>query len=592
MSSLLILCKPVIPLYIAMTSLLSFLTKMIWQCCFEPSTVRAGSNTSIVATCGGSSVCFINMQDGEVVLKYNRSTKTATAGENLYAQVWSTLPLDDLGLKTINVLAAAGARSTVLLIHPDAGVCYQMFRTVPNKAAAVVCALLFHPKKATWLFCGHEDGQIQLWDIGTPTLPEYEVSQVHLLTIPQVARDVYNLAFCCTHDLLIGGCDGGLYAWKIDLQKIETNERVAIIGRRKIGYLIAMYGAMSGMEGNDTEDMCVWDVGATRAMSGMEGNDTEDMCVWDVGATRAMSGMQGNDTEDMCVWDVGATRAMSGMEGNDTEDMCVWDVGATRAMSGMQGKDTEDMCVWDVGATRAMSGMEGNDKEDMYVGATRGHTKKLKKTRLERIEFVLPEVDGNGSVLDSVAMLRDDLLAAKCALHGQIYVFSITKAINSAKYNKSLSQLQTEVKASMMISLRWSNTDNYYMNMGVDPRSCVLVCGDDKGALWVYDLADHVTGKITSPLIGGSPIPQIEPVKILEWPELEDAEVEKARKLRLDTYDIVVDKCGVSYGAEHIVAVTSNNMVCIWNHGKEEEEEEGVKVEEKKKKKEEKEEED
>lgn len=77
----------------------------------------------------------------------------ATAGENLYAQVWSTLPLDDLGLKTMNVLAAAGARSTVLLIHPEAGVCYQMFRTVPNKAAAVVCALLFHPKKATWLFC-------------------------------------------------------------------------------------------------------------------------------------------------------------------------------------------------------------------------------------------------------------------------------------------------------------------------------------------------------------------------------------------------------------------------------------------------------
>ncbi|XP_063850199.1 leucine-rich repeat and WD repeat-containing protein 1-like isoform X2 [Scylla paramamosain] len=390
----------------------------IWQCSFEPDMRRPGSNTSIVATCGGSSVCFINVLDGEVVLKYNRSTKTATAGENLYAQVWSTIPLDDLGLKTINVLAAAGARSTVLLIHPDAGVCYQMFRTVPSKAAAVVCALLFHPKKATWLFCGHEDGQIQLWDIGTPTLPGYEVSQVHLLTIPQVARDVYNLAFSCTHDLLIAGCDGGLYAWKVDLQKIEANER------------------------------------------------------------------------------------------------------------------------------------------------------------LERMEFVLPEVDGNGSVLDSIAMLRDDLLAAKCALHGQIYVFSVSRALGAAKYNKNRGQLQSEVKNSMMVSLRWSDTDNYYMNMGVDPRSCVLVCGDDKGALWVYDLADLVTGKVSSPLTGGSPIAQQEPVKILEWPELEDAEVEKARKLRLDTYDIVVDKCAISYGAQHVVAVTSNNMVCIWRHGKEEEEEE------------------
>lgn len=51
------------------------------------------------------------------------------------------------------------------------------------------------------------------------------------------------------------------------------------------------------------------------------------------------------------------------------------------------------------------------------------------------------------------------------------------------------------------------------------------MCGDDKGALWVYDLADYVTGNIRSPITNGAPIPLQEPVKILEWPELEDAEV-------------------------------------------------------------------
>lgn len=50
-------------------------------------------------------------------------------------------------------------------------------------------------------------------------------------------------------------------------------------------------------------------------------------------------------------------------------------------------------------------------------------------------------------------------------------------------------------------------------------------------------------------------------------------QVEKARKLRLDTYDIVVDKCAVSPNGRHIVAVTSNNMVCIWKRGKEDENE-------------------
>ena len=56
--------------------------------------------------------------------------------------------------------------------------------------------------------------------------------------------------------------------------------------------------------------------------------------------------------------------------------------------------------------------------------------------RLERTQFELPEVDGNGSVLDSVCMLRDDLLAAKCALHGQVYIFSLEKAMDRRKFNK------------------------------------------------------------------------------------------------------------------------------------------------------------
>ncbi|KAK3876780.1 hypothetical protein Pcinc_018457 [Petrolisthes cinctipes] len=385
----------------------------IWQCSFEPKQGKSDSTNYTVATCGGSSVCFIDVESGGVILKYNRNTKTATAGEILYAQVWSRVPLDDLGLNSITILAAAGGRSTVVVMHPEAGVCYQMFRTVPNKAAAVINSLQFHPKKATWLFCGHQDGQIQLWDVGVPSLPSYSVTQVHLLTIPAVARDVYNLTFSATHDLLIAGCDGGLVGWKIDMKKVETNER------------------------------------------------------------------------------------------------------------------------------------------------------------LERTMFVLPDVDGNGTVLDSVVMVRDDLLAAKCALHGQIYIFSLKEALKKRTVTKNAIQYEVVVKEEMMLRLRWSDTDNYYMNMGVDPSSCILVCGDDKGALWVYDLADYVTGKISSPITNGALLPLQEPVKILEWPELEDAEVEKARKLRLDTYDIVVDNCAVSRGGTHIVAVTSNNMVCIWKRGPE-----------------------
>lgn len=55
--------------------------------------------------------------------------------------------------------------------------------------------------------------------------------------------------------------------------------------------------------------------------------------------------------------------------------------------------------------------------------------------------------------------------------------------------------------------------------------SCILVCGDDKGTLWVYDLVKYVTGTISSPITGGSPVAPVEPVALLDWPELEDAEV-------------------------------------------------------------------
>ena len=44
----------------------------------------------------------------------------------------------------------------------------------------------------------------------------------------------------------------------------------------------------------------------------------------------------------------------------------------------------------------------------------------------------------------------------------------------------------------------------------------------------------------------GPPCAPIEPTMKLEWLDLEDAELEKARKVRLGTYDIVVDKCAVS----------------------------------------------
>ncbi len=52
------------------------------------------------------------------------------------------------------------------------------------------------------------------------------------------------------------------------------------------------------------------------------------------------------------------------------------------------------------------------------------------------------------------------------------------------------------------------------------------------------------------------------------WPELQDDHLENSRKVPLDRHDIIIDKVAASHDNNHIVAVTSNNMVCIWKRVK------------------------
>lgn len=42
----------------------------MWQCAFQPDCNDRRKTTSIVATCGGNSVCFIDVEKGIVPYKY------------------------------------------------------------------------------------------------------------------------------------------------------------------------------------------------------------------------------------------------------------------------------------------------------------------------------------------------------------------------------------------------------------------------------------------------------------------------------------------------------------------------------------------
>ena len=56
--------------------------------------------------------------------------------------------------------------------------------------------------------------------------------------------------------------------------------------------------------------------------------------------------------------------------------------------------------------------------------------------RLEKIEFILPNKKNNGSCVDSITLVRDDVIAFKCALNGSIHVFSLSNTLNHSSYNR------------------------------------------------------------------------------------------------------------------------------------------------------------
>ncbi|KAK6639215.1 hypothetical protein RUM43_007485 [Polyplax serrata] len=158
------------------------------------------------------------------------------------------------------------------------------------------------------------------------------------------------------------------------------------------------------------------------------------------------------------------------------------------------------------------------------------------------------------SLVDTVEVLENGFIASKCALRGAIYIWNIEKVI------KDSIKEDLTIRITPLYQLEWSNTDNYFMYLGYDKGCKYLACGDDKGAIWTYNIKNLIENTDTI-----NPVQSmIKPTTIFEWPNLEDAYASRKRKLNLNVYDIVINKTILSYNSEYLVAVTNKNMVCIW----------------------------
>nr|XP_044602206.1 leucine-rich repeat and WD repeat-containing protein 1 isoform X5 [Equus asinus] len=257
------------------------LETQLWACAFEPAWEEGhvGATSQTVATCGGEAVCVIDCQTGIVLHKYK------APGEEFFSVAWTALMVVTQAghKKRWSVLAAAGLRGLVRLLHVRAGFCCGVIRA-HKKAIATLC---FSPTHETHLFtCRREQGllratcplpiassaasydkRIILWDIGVPNHDyEFQASS-QLLTLDTTSIP---LRLCpvasCPDAYLLAGCEGGCCCWDVRLDQPQKR-RVCDVefvfegseaSRRRVDGLAFVNDDVVASKGNGLGTICLW----------------------------------------------------------------------------------------------------------------------------------------------------------------------------------------------------------------------------------------------------------------------------------------------------------------------------------------------
>ncbi|XP_076130420.1 leucine-rich repeat and WD repeat-containing protein 1 [Alosa pseudoharengus] len=183
----------------------------LWACAFEPAANKSdgGNLESTVATCGGESVCVIDCETGSVLKKYK------VPGEEFFSLAWSTLlmSLKNSMPRHCSILAAAGKRGAVKLIHPRANLAFGEFRA-SRRAISIIC---FSPQQSSYLFTGAYDGKISMWDIGGID-SDYNFKVSQLLVLEASSTPLHLALPASSADKhLVAACDDGLQCFNIQL---------------------------------------------------------------------------------------------------------------------------------------------------------------------------------------------------------------------------------------------------------------------------------------------------------------------------------------------------------------------------------------
>ncbi|XP_060704127.1 leucine-rich repeat and WD repeat-containing protein 1 isoform X1 [Hemiscyllium ocellatum] len=160
-----------------------------------------------------------------------------------------------------------------------------------------------------------------------------------------------------------------------------------------------------------------------------------------------------------------------------------------------------------------------------------------------KMEFLFPVCNKESGNPDSLAFCNDDLVASKGIKQGSIYLWSWSQTLK--RWNKR----QTKIHAVILREVEWSNTEEVYIALTVSPVENYLLCGDEKGDIWMYDLDGITDEEMTS----GKKTP---PTQILKWP---------AMKSQGETIEgTLINNVTTDPECNYLVAVTDKNIVVIW----------------------------
>ena len=164
-----------------------------------------------MATCGGRYLCVINIESGDLLLKYCHKMKS----QDFFTLSWSKM-------KFGNILATGSSHGEIRLFHLDKEVSF--YHWIYKKGTAINAAK-FHHQMPNLLFTASSDSVVILWNIGEPVPPSYNEANHEQLLYLESIGDFYSMAWIPDSQWILVGARDGLFGWNIEVESANSRRQ-------------------------------------------------------------------------------------------------------------------------------------------------------------------------------------------------------------------------------------------------------------------------------------------------------------------------------------------------------------------------------